>query len=210
MSCFFTVAEEFENVIVIERSKFICTISHVESEEQAKEFIAKIRKKYSLANHNTYAYISDELGLNQKFSDDGEPQGTAGMPMLNVLKLRNIFQTVAVVTRFFGGIKLGAGGLVRAYSSSVSECLDKSKLKEMVKAVNYLVSCDYEIYSKLLPFLTEKGYKISDIDYGDCVNFNLCARKLDENYYLEIEKQLLNFCNGKIKLSRQLDTVSSF
>lgn len=210
MSGFLTVGEEFENVIVIERSKFICTVSHVENEEEAKVFINKIRKKYSLANHNTYAYISDELGLNQKFSDDGEPQGTAGMPMLGVLKSRNVYQTVVVVTRFFGGIKLGAGGLVRAYSSSVSECLDNCNLKEIVKAVNFSIFCDYEIYSKINPYFSEKGYKVSNISYGDGVTFNLCAKKLNDNYSAELKTQILNFCNGKIKLKELPESLSSF
>ena len=89
---FLTVIEEKENTIIIERSKFICNIKGVDNEEQAKEFVEMIRKRHSLANHNCYAYIADDKGLIQKFSDDGEPQGTAGLPMLEVLKNKRIFK----------------------------------------------------------------------------------------------------------------------
>ena len=103
---FFTLTEETENVIVIERSKFICNVKPINNEEEARAFIEEIRKRHSLANHCCYAYIADDKGLIQKFSDAGEPQGTAGLPMLEVLKNKRLYKTVAVVTRFFGGIKL--------------------------------------------------------------------------------------------------------
>ena len=102
MNSFKTVKGIAEEVTVVQRSKFICTVKGVESEEDAKAFIAEIRKKHSLATHNCYAYIADEKGLIQKFSDDGEPQGTAGMPILNVLKSQSLYKTAAVVTRYFG------------------------------------------------------------------------------------------------------------
>ena len=100
---YLTVKGEFEKLNIIERSKFICYVKGVDSEDEAKAFIDKIRKEHSLATHNCYAYIADELGLIQKFSDDGEPQGTAGMPILEVLRNRKIYKTVVVVTRYFGG-----------------------------------------------------------------------------------------------------------
>ena len=144
ISGFFTVKEEAENVIVIERSKFICNVKGVNNEEDAKAFIDTIRKRHSLANHNCYAYISDDKGLIQKFSDAGEPQGTAGLPMLEVLKNKRMYKTVAVVTRYFGGIKLGTGGLTRAYGGSVSECLNKAKIADMQKATVIKILLDYE------------------------------------------------------------------
>ena len=105
---------------VIQKSRFITTSTHAESEEGAKNFIAEISSKYKDATHNCYAYICDKLGNFLRFSDDGEPQGTAGMPMLEVLKSEKLFETAVVVTRYFGGIKLGAGGLVHAYSGCAS------------------------------------------------------------------------------------------
>ena len=121
------------------RSKFICSIKPVLDEVDAKKFIDTIKKKHSLATHNCYAYIADDKGLIQKFSDDGEPQGTAGLPMLEVLKNKRMFKTVAVVTRYFGGIKLGTGGLTKAYGNSVVECLNTSKILQMEDAMIYIL-----------------------------------------------------------------------
>ena len=103
---------------VIERSRFIANCAHVQDEEEAKAFVAKIRAEHSLATHNCYAFVADKTGNLMRFSDDGEPQGTAGMPILDVLKNKKLFETAVVVTRYFGGGKLGAGGLVRAYSGT--------------------------------------------------------------------------------------------
>ena len=135
-----------ENTIVIERSKFICTLREVADEEAAKQFIAGMRKTHSLATHNCYAYIADEIGNVMKYSDDGEPQGTAGMPMLEVLKNRKIMKTAAVVTRYFGGIKLGAGGLVRAYAESVSKALDSARIVENRLVKTGLLKLTYDQY----------------------------------------------------------------
>ena len=153
---FLTIDGLTENTTVIERSKFICAIKGVEKEDQAKEFISAIKKQHSLANHNCYAYIVDEKGLIQKFSDDGEPQGTAGMPMLEVLRAKGLYKTVAIVTRYFGGIKLGTGGLVRAYSGAVSDCLEKAKILNLNLAVIFEVYPDYDGYSKLYKLYSDK------------------------------------------------------
>ena len=111
---FLSVNGENISETVIERSKFITRVKRISGEDEAREFIESVRKKHSDATHNCYAYVASEDGNLMKFSDDGEPQGTAGMPMLDVLRNKKIMMTVAVVTRYFGGVKLGAGGLVRA------------------------------------------------------------------------------------------------
>jgi uncharacterized YigZ family protein len=119
---FLTIVGEFSELTVIEKSKFICYLKHVESEDEAKDYIAEIKKKHFDATHNCSAFIADSDGNMARFSDDGEPQGTAGMPMLEVLKNKKLFCTAVVVTRYFGGVKLGAGGLVRAYSDCTARC----------------------------------------------------------------------------------------
>ena len=111
---YFCVTGRSEYEIAINRSRFITTLLPIENAEQAFDEIKKISKKYSDATHNCYAFVSNRENTEQRFSDDGEPQGTAGMPMLEVLKKRNVRMVLAVVTRYFGGIKLGAGGLVSA------------------------------------------------------------------------------------------------
>ena len=108
---FYSVKNESEHTIVINKSKFITTLAPIDGYEDALEKIKIVSKKYSDATHNCYAFISNESASEQRFSDDGEPQGTAGMPMLDVLKKRKVCKTLAIVTRYFGGVKLGANGL---------------------------------------------------------------------------------------------------
>ena len=192
---YFTVSEQQENVIVIERSKFICNIKGVKDEDDAKDFIDSIRKKYSLANHNCYAYIADDKGLVQKFSDDGEPQGTAGLPMLEVLKNKRMYKTVAVVTRFFGGIKLGTGGLTRAYGGSVSEVLGKSKISDMQPAILFRLTLEYDLYSHLLKYLTKHNVAIIDTQFENSVTVNFAIKKDQETSFL---KGVADTFNGKL------------
>ena len=196
MKGFFTVEKLVENTIIIEHSKFICYIKNVEDETDAKEFINSIRKKHSMATHNCYAYIADEKGLVQKFSDDGEPQGTAGMPMLDVLKNKRIYKTVAVVTRYFGGIKLGTGGLTRAYSGSVIECLDKCKILDMQTAVFLDVSPDYEEYARLLKYIQNENVCVISTDFDNFVKVKLAVKK---EYLDKFNLSIADAFNGKLK-----------
>lgn len=149
MSEYKTIVRETEYISVIERSKFICLIRGVESEEDAKSFIDAARKKYPLANHYCYAYIADEKGLNQKFSDDGEPHGTAGLPILNAIKNRGLCKVAAVVVRYFGGIKLGTGGLSRAYGGTALETIDKAEIITLTEAEFFSLTLSYAQYKKI-------------------------------------------------------------
>lgn len=194
---FFTVKEEAENVIVIERSKFICNVKGVNNEEDAKAFIDTIRKRHSLANHNCYAYIADDKGLIQKFSDAGEPQGTAGLPMLEVLKNKRMYKTVAVVTRYFGGIKLGTGGLTRAYGGSVSECLNKAKIADMQKATVIKILLDYEGYSRLLKRLSNPDVSIIKTEFGNNVEVFLAIKIAVVDEFIN---KIIDVFNGKINI----------
>ncbi len=194
---FFTVNGEKENTNVIERSKFICNIKGVENEEDAKKFIESIRKRHSLATHNCYAYIADDKGLVQKFSDDGEPQGTAGLPMLEVLKNRRMFRTVAVVTRYFGGIKLGTGGLTRAYGGAVVDCLDVAKISKMCESILVSISPDYEGYSRLLKLLNDQNITVLNTDFNNVVDVKIAIKS---DYFEVFNKRLLDAFNGKIDI----------
>ena len=194
---FFTVKEEAENVIVIERSKFICNVKGVNNEEDAKAFIDTIRKRHSLANHNCYAYIADDKGLIQKFSDAGEPQGTAGLPMLEVLKNKRMYKTVAVVTRYFGGIKLGTGGLTRAYGGSVSEWLNKAKIADMQKATVIKIFLDYEGYSRLLKRLSNPDVSIIKTEFGNNVEVFLAIKIAVVDEFIN---KIIDAFNGKINI----------
>ena len=170
MSKFYlTVDGVTENTVEIKRSKFIATLSHVESGEDAEAFVRAVRKRYPDATHNCYAYIADELGNETRFSDDGEPGGTAGQPMLEVLKKRGVVKAAVVVTRYFGGIKLGAGGLVAAYTDSVSEVLDAAGIRRMTECDEVTVECDYSDHSAIESALTRAGALRGEVVYGENV-----------------------------------------
>ena len=170
MSKFYlTVDGVTENTVEIKRSKFIATLSHVESGEDAEAFVRAVRKRYPDATHNCYAYVADELGNETRFSDDGEPGGTAGQPMLEVLKKRGVVRAAVVVTRYFGGIKLGASGLVAAYTDSVSEVLDAAGIRRMTECAEVTVECDYSDHSAIESALTRAGALRGEAVYGENV-----------------------------------------
>lgn len=200
MSNYLTIDGEFCSSLIIDRSEFICRVKGIENEEQAKEFIAQVKKKEPFSSSNCYAYIADEKGLNQKFSDDGEPQGTAGLPMLNVLKNKKLFKTVAIVTRYYGGIKLGAGGLVRAFGNSVVKCLDGAKVLDMQLATRVEINIDYFDYSGLLRFLESQPAKIISTNYEDKVCLEIAIKKTDDNSINLFQKALADFFNGKVSV----------
>ena len=194
---YFTVANEYESTTIIERSKFICNVKNVQNEQEAKDFVDKIRKIHSLATHNCYAYIADEKGLLQKFSDDGEPQGTAGMPMLDVLKNKKMYKTVAVVTRYFGGKKLGTGGLVRAYGGAVDNALNNAIIVHMCKAVFLSVNTDYDGFGKLQRLLSINNLPVIATDFNNGVNVQFVIK---EQLYSKFSNEFTDYFNGKVQL----------
>ena len=182
---YLSVLGEMENETVIERSRFICKIRRVESEEDAKAFIEEVRKEHSTATHNCYAYVASEDGNIMKFSDDGEPQGTAGMPMLDVLRNRKIMMTACVVTRYFGGIKLGAGGLVRAYSGAVSACLNEAKIVSNELSSELKIEVSYELYPIFLKYIAGKKMKTLNSDFGGNVVITCVLPRVLEKSFTE-------------------------
>ncbi len=194
LQSYLTVAGEGTHEIVIEKSRFICHLSRVSTEEEAQNFINHIKKQHWNATHNCSAYVIGENDQIQKANDDGEPSGTAGVPMLEVLKKRNLKDTCAVVTRYFGGIKLGAGGLIRAYGKSVSEGLNHVGVVERKLMRVMHTTVNYTWLGKLENELRESPYQIKDIHYADDVEF--------ETYVKESEKQaftewITEITNGK-------------
>ena len=161
----FTIVKDFRHEIVIEKSRFICTLKKVQSEAEAQEFIKAIKKEFWDATHNCSAYIVDEMA--QRSSDDGEPSGTAGLPMLEVLRKNKLTNTAAVVTRYFGGIKLGAGGLVRAYTNSVAEAVKATGIAEKVLVSKFSFMYDLNEVGKILNILYQQQlFEIADVEYG--------------------------------------------
>lgn len=170
---FKTPADIFEAEITEKKSRFIATISPVSSEEEAAAFIKEMKKKYWDARHNCSAYI---IGTNQQIvhsSDDGEPQGTAGKPILSVLSGRKLYNVVCVVTRYFGGVLLGTGGLVRAYSGAVEECLLHAKLKEMIMSSLIHIEASYTDSGKLQYLFAQNNVIVISSEYTDKVSFEI-------------------------------------
>ncbi|WP_251551926.1 YigZ family protein [Neobacillus muris] len=170
---YLTVKQFGEHEITIQKSRFIAHVARAESEQEAQEFIQTIKKKHWNATHNCSAYLIGEHDQIQKANDDGEPSGTAGVPILEVLKKRNLKDTVVVVTRYFGGIKLGAGGLIRAYGKATSEVLDATGIVERRLVQVMQVKIDYTWLGKIEKELRSSEYKMKDIHYLDIVNIEV-------------------------------------
>ena len=160
---------EYEIKTEIKRSVFIASVKGEVDAQGAEDFVRAIRKKYPDATHNCYAYISDELGNVTRFSDDGEPSGTAGQPILDVLRKQNLVKTAIVVTRYFGGIKLGAGGLVGAYSQTAASGVAVAKISTKTECERVDVFADYSVFSTLEKHLRKANVVLDDIAYGDGV-----------------------------------------
>ena len=197
---YLSVLGEMENETIIERSRFICKIRQVGNEDEAKAFVEEVRKQHSTATHNCYAYVASEDGNIMKFSDDGEPQGTAGMPMLDVLRNRKIMTTAAVVTRYFGGIKLGAGGLVRAYSGAVSACLNQAQIVSNELSSQLKIEVSYELYPIFLKYIAGKKMKTLDSDFAGNVALTCVLPRVLEDSFTE---GLKDFLLGKVKIEKQ-------
>ncbi|WP_214690621.1 MULTISPECIES: YigZ family protein [Exiguobacterium] len=169
----YTIKQSGTYEVVIQKSKFIAHFKRVETEEEAQAFIQATKKENWNANHNCSAYIIGERNEHQKANDDGEPSGTAGMPMLEVLRKRHLKDTVVVVTRYFGGIKLGGGGLIRAYGGTVSEGLDAIGIVERLPMQQLTLTVDYTWIGKVENELRQSSYLLDDIIYADLVTFHV-------------------------------------
>lgn len=202
-----TVVHRSEYEKIIEKSRFITYLAHVESEEEARAFIAEIRGKHSLATHVCYAFVADKLGNLQRFSDDGEPQGTAGIPMLEVLKNRKLYETAVAVVRYFGGVKLGAGGLVRAYSSSVSEALDEAEIFRLQVCAEYTVEVEYTGVDGAMKYFSANACNVLSTDYGERATFAVAVKKTDEESFIA---GLVDFMQGKVKTKRGEEYFAPF
>ena len=195
MKGFLSIKHDLTNEIVIEKSRFICTLKRVTNEDEAKAFVSSVKAKYPDATHNCYAYIADEGAFFVKFSDDGEPQGTAGIPMLETLKAKGLKQVAAVVTRYFGGIKLGTGGLARAYADCVKRAVELSGTAENLYSACLKTTVSYTLYPKILKLLeSEKAVKNGEEFLADGVQitFTIPIENKDK-----ISEKILDYSSGK-------------
>jgi uncharacterized YigZ family protein len=193
LSRYFTVRQQVsEHEIIIQKSRFIAHIKRAENEGEAQEFIQSLKKKYRDASHNCSAYLIGENDQIQKANDDGEPSGTAGVPILEVLKKRKLKDTVVVITRYFGGIKLGAGGLIRAYGKATSEGLETAGIVErrLVQVIH--VKIDYTWLGKVEKELRESDYIIKEIHYLDIVEVEVYVNEDQISVFVDWLTELTN------------------
>jgi uncharacterized YigZ family protein len=178
-----TVAAEGVHEIEISRSRFRCALSPAATEEGAREFVARVRAEHPGASHNCWAYVIGADGGVQKASDDGEPGGTAGVPMLRMLTRREIRYAVAVVTRYFGGTKLGAGGLIRAYGGVVGEALDAVGTRTRRRLRQVTVTAGHQHAGRLENDLRAKGHAVEKVTYGAEVSIELALPDSDMHLF---------------------------
>ena len=197
MSEFITILKDETAEIVEKKSKFIANISYVENIEEAEAKIKDIKKKYYDAKHNCIAYRVMENGrIVEKASDDGEPSGTAGGPMLNILQKNNLCNLVVVVTRYFGGILLGTGGLVRAYSDVTQKAIEKTIKVFKVEGIEMEVRIDYSNLDIFKYYCKNNEIKITKTDYYEDIVLKIEMEKNRKNIFLEdIETKTLNIMN---------------
>ncbi len=175
MTNFKTIAdgEIFSAAYEVNKSKFLAHVRHVETEEAAREFVLMIRKRYFDATHNCSAWVLGERGDKQKSNDDGEPGGTAGNPILETIKKNGLTNCVVVVTRYFGGIKLGAGGLIRAYSHTAALGITASKVVQMTTFRKLSLTLEYNFLATVENYLRNKKIRVVGTDYADVVTLEI-------------------------------------
>ena len=204
MKDFLTIKDKiFRHEFVVEKSRFISFACQVSTVGQANFFIESISKQHYDATHNCYAYLTDD---GQKFSDDGEPQGTAGMPILNAIKGKNLHNVAVVVTRYFGGIKLGAGGLVRAYGKAASNVLEEAEKVQFLQCDLFKVKCDYSYVSSVESTAFAFG-KIAEREYYADVTYKIIVPVSKSDDFV---KKLVDVTQGRVNAQKIATQVIEF
>lgn len=198
-----TIARRCEASFIEKKSEFIGYLCPVQTEDQAVAFIEEIRAMHRKATHNCYAYILRENNA-ARHSDDGEPGGTAGVPIYEVLRKEGLTDVCCVVTRYFGGILLGAGGLVRAYTKGAKDAVEAAQIKCMASAVKLLVTVDYGLYGRLAQIFADFDARIADEQFADNVKITLFIR--EENAQ-KLTDKLIDSCSGAISVD-ELEKLS--
>ena len=185
-----------EGIYIEKKSKFICHLFNVTSADEVTEIIKAEKKKYYDARHHCFAYVMGDDGSDIKCSDDGEPSGTAGRPMLDILQKEGLTDILCVITRYFGGTLLGTGGLVRAYSSALKDAIDKSTFKNETEAVIVKYKYGYNFDARISSYLRDKDIKVLDSEYSDAVEITIV---LEKEMYSAVDADLVNITNGSVE-----------
>lgn len=201
MIYYYSIHKKIKNDIVINKSRFLTYLFPIDDINEAEKHIHNIRKEHPKANHHCFAYHIegiDEVGIH-KASDDGEPSGTAGIPMLETIKKTSISHILAIVVRYFGGVKLGSGGLIRAYSSSVSEAIQKADIIAHSDQVKFSIIVDYNQNDPFHNYIQKiSNVNVLNIEYTECVTYTLSC---SPEKYESVSQMLINFLNGKTDIT---------
>lgn len=192
-----------EDEVIINKSRFIGYSLPINSEEEALNFVEKIKTKHKDATHNVYAYVVGENSNIQRFNDDGEPSGTAGIPVLEVIKKEDLRNIVIVVTRYFGGIKLGGGGLIRAYTRAAKIGLDAGVVIDMTPHTNLLMNIDYTLYGRIENYLMTNNYTVDEVEFEQDVSIFISVETLKLDKF---RNDMINLTNGSIEIS-EIDNI---
>lgn len=203
---YLTVAKAAVDEFTEKRSRFIGAIQPVTTEEEAQAFIKAKQKEFWDAKHNVYAYVLEGGNL-CRFSDDGEPQGTAGIPVLDVLRKEGLTDCVVVVTRYFGGILLGGGGLVRAYSHGAKIAVDAAGVVEMRLCLQGEITCDYGQYGWIPALLAEEGATVTGTDFGEAVTVSFSIPQEGRGH---LEATLIDRSNGRLSATFTGESFAPF
>ena len=189
-----TLMSSSSDELIINKSRFICYGSPAQSEEEALSFLKEIRSRHADATHNCYAYaIGPNMGI-MRYSDDGEPGGTAGLPMMEVIKARQVTNCILVITRYFGGILLGSGGLVRAYSQGASLAVNACGVGVIHPTARYLISVSYSMLGRAEFFLKSQPVRVEDKQFTDAVTLQITVKNEDED---QVIPALISALDGK-------------
>ncbi len=197
MKAYRTLGQRASAEFVEKKSRFIGHACPVETEEEALAFLESIRRDYRDATHNCYAYtVGQNMGI-MRYSDDGEPGGTAGLPMMDVLKKRDVRNCCVVVTRYFGGVLLGAGGLVRAYTHGTAIALDAARVVVMEPSRHLLCEVAYPMWDRVQHWLKDQPVQVLSTEFTTAVTFTLAVRERDE---AEVEAGLIRLTDSRVEI----------
>lgn len=196
MDNYMTVKNDASEEMIERKSRFIGHCRSVKTQEEALAFLEEIRSMHRQATHNVYAYVLRKDNIS-RYSDDGEPAGTAGVPVLEVIKKEGLTDIVVVVTRYFGGILLGAGGLVRAYGKSAGLAIESAQKTEMVYSCVYVVRCDYSTYGKVEYLINNNGYILRDTSFENDVCITVCVPEGESDRFV---KNVSDISGGSAKV----------
>jgi len=198
MKYYYSTTNDRKKELKIKRSTFIAHLHYVKTMQEAKKYISSIADEHKTANHNCWAYIVGEKGETFHSSDAGEPSGTAGQPMLNALKKHEMTNIVAVVTRYFGGVKLGIRGLIEAYGETVETAIVASPLKKLIRLSSFKISCGYDLAEQLKYKIVQLKAEVSNMDYAADVTISI---SIEEHLKDDLEKYLIELERaGKLKI----------